>query len=280
MTLIKIYADDLNGNRTHKYTKDGKNYYYKSRTDDWKIKGEIIASKLLKNKIKVPEPFDYGFGETSYLSYEELPGQSLDISGGLIKQAGDYLAKIHSVKFPSAGRIDLETLTTNGKKWNSFFRSIWNYDVALLKNTEFEPEAIRMANWLDEHMVREDYSLIHVDYSKKNILAEEDISGIIDFELCCSGDSIYDVSWSLLNFSEGLPGSNLDKSSRNRLKFLEGYFNEKIPETFEDLVRVYSVAHLARIMRVDVYLFKERLNSKEFYDYKETLKSNVFKLIS
>ncbi len=280
MDLIKIYRDDLNGNRTHKYVKDDKNYYYKSRTENWKIKGELIASKLLKDKLRVPEPFNYGFGKISYLNYEELPGQSLEVSDDLIKQAGHYLAKIHSVKFPSAGRIDLETLTTNGKKWNSFFRSIWNYDVALLKNTEFETEAIKMASWLDEQIVREDYSLIHVDYSRKNILAEEDISGIIDFELCCSGDSIYDISWSLLNFSEGLPGSNLNENSRNRSKFLEGYFIERTPENFENLVRVYSVAHLVRIMRVDVHLLKKGLNSKEFYEYKEILRSNAFKLIS
>ncbi len=233
----------------------------KRRRESWRIEGELIAARLLDDIVPVPKPLEYSLGgELPYLVYERLPGDPIINRHDLETSAGLWLAKIHTVSFRSAGRISLETLHPDNRSWKDFFRDIYNFDLMRLEKTSFKEFAKKLRDWLDLQEVPETYSFLHVDYAPKNILADKELTGIIDFEFSCSGDPLYDLAWALLAF-----GAYEHSQPLIETELCKGYQKlAALPTHTERIIDVYTVAHFARFLRTG--------------DYKATGKAYFYKL--
>jgi len=140
----------------------------------------------------------------------KLPGKSLgdsqlpqDETRKIVVEAGEILAKIHSITPKKFGRLH-EGGIGGHESWESYMLRLRQQQVkGLLKSAQkagiSKDQIDKALQILGDHI--EQYQgvtphLLHGDYGPKHILVEDgQVSGILDFENATSGDPIYDFAW-------------------------------------------------------------------------------------
>lgn len=174
----------------------------------------------------------------------KLHGESLDRIADLsevgmkqiTEQAGEILAKIHSVTTKGFGRVNKDGVG-DCDSWKSYMlRSLRPQQVkgtlesakrAGIATTQID-QALRIIG--DNSKLYEGVSphLLHGDFGPKHILVGEGlITGIIDFENCKSGDPTFDFSW-WSYFGKNRPSLDWLKSGYERIAKLPPDFERRV----------------------------------------------------
>ena len=170
-----------------------------------RLKVEIGLGEYLKEKtdLPVPEIVDYELDqEDPYLLREIIQGQILEEEmavsqkpGQLFRQAGRFLAQLHSIEFEKKGILTPDISVRpfdlyNEKEYLHILkilhdnRLISDYEYKLLKKVD-----------IDYYYDKKPYVLCHSDYSLKNLIARDcQLVGIIDFEWASSVPFMDDVA--------------------------------------------------------------------------------------
>lgn len=248
-------------------TQDGQNLIVRiSPQKDPRFEAEHWALDASR-KVGVPTPKVFLVEKTiankktiTFCIEEKLPGKPLDELlksrqskanlNNTIKQVGDVLGRIHSVKVDGFGYLQ-----PNGKGWDITFSSI------MLDLIEKEDELLKAAaKWdvphskvkkglalLAENTNLYDYnqpSLTHGDFGLPHILVDNDsITGIIDMQECSGNHPIFDfVHWETA-YGKDVPLQQLIDSYSNKALF---------DETFEPLFNLVLLRHCLWMLMVRV----------------------------
>ena len=211
--------------------------------EKWAIEKSGEAGVPVPEVLLVDEAEDKG--KKIWVSVEtKLQGEPLDRMADLpeasmkqiTEQAGEILAKIHSVATSGFGRIHKDG---NGDydSWESYMlRSLRPQQVkgtlesakrAGIPTTQID-QALRIIG--DNSKLYEGVTphLLHGDFGPKHILiGGELITGIIDFENCKSGDPMFDFSW-WSYFGKNRPSIEWLKSGYERVAKLSPDFEKRI----------------------------------------------------
>lgn len=168
--------------------------------EHWKAKKEEFVYGLIKRKTTVPVPTCLGSGK-NYLILSKVEGAGLHVGNThLVAQAGEVLAKIHSIRFPAFGWIVGTAVKPAFKAWYDFLlfdtkekckKIPAKRGTAELKKTVLNilKESRRLLSDVRNP------SLVHKDYHVPHILAKGNtIKGIIDFEWAIAGDPCLDIT--------------------------------------------------------------------------------------
>lgn len=161
------------GPKPYLYTEDlniiGSSFYLME-----KIEGIILTGKeAAKRKVK---PADFG-----------------TIAGNWMKQ----FVELHNVDYKAIGLEDF------GRPDGYVERQVRNWSKQYLKAATMDlPEATKLMTWLSEHQPKEyEHAFIHNDYKYDNVVFRDDswneISAVLDWEMCTIGDPLMDLGTSL-----------------------------------------------------------------------------------
>lgn len=165
---------------------------------------------------------------------KDIRWQEQDRIKKLIIQAGAVLAKIHSIKPTGFGGLG-ENGQGKFSTWLDFIMEIEDEKEEVLKSaTKMDLPVEDIAKGFTvleknkscfENVIPH---LLHGDFSIKHILIENDIiSGIIDFESCKSGDTMWDFAWWSYFFGKDIPIEWL-KEGYSQISELDPDFDKKL----------------------------------------------------
>jgi aminoglycoside phosphotransferase len=174
-------------------------------------------------------------GELLPYSQHGLPAQ---VAERLTNQYAANLAKLHSLDY-RAGSLRSMLVPEGPYGYVDFmlsgFRSeaeygLKNRDADLDLEWVCQRQEIRtVLDWLQEHrdgVACDKYVLLHGDYLPSNVLyADNEITGIIDWELARVGDPMHDLGYALMSGIPNLPGkySHYGDVDLNRVHFYQVY---------------------------------------------------------
>jgi fructosamine-3-kinase len=184
--------------------------------DHWKIEKEKYIYGLIGGKTDVPVPKVYTSGK-DYIVLTRIEGKELDIKDNkAVKQAGEYLAKIHRIKFPYFGWIVGKEIKPKFKDWEKFVGYENKEKLKRIPN-EMKKDFNRIFKQNKDLLkIKSKPCLLHKDYHKSHILVEKhNISGIIDVEWAIAGHNELDIAKSCLWMFDGKP-------EKEKI-FLQGY---------------------------------------------------------
>jgi aminoglycoside phosphotransferase (APT) family kinase protein len=190
-----------------------------SDTDFWKIRKEKYLYELIRRKTDVPLPRIFKTGR-NFTLMSRVPGKELSTCNPkLVLKAGEYLAKIHSIKFSQFGWIIGREIRPRFREWRDFIK----YDI----KSKFGkiPGKYRGLRVKIERILKENQELLdihsrpcllHKDYHASHIIVDKGkIRGIIDLEWAMSGHNEFDIVKSCLWMFAG--------NSKGERAFLDGY---------------------------------------------------------
>lgn len=253
----------------------GHTYY----TDSYFIKIEryfnqrerMIREPVILNNIDIeastPEVVDYGhingynyrvfdFIEGKPLSIEQEKGfQELERNEQVerIRQIGKALAEVHESKsFEGYGNI--ETLNgyiigTSSNSWSKGLKDIQYFWHEYVGGQPFEELKEEIETYYENksHVLNEveESVLMHQEFGFHNLLFQEDGLTVVDWESAGAGDPLLDVITAevILFWLEGLKESL-------RKEFRKAYLSVRDMEFDENLVQVYRVVELSRLLIV------------------------------
>lgn len=238
ITYIKRFSKGLI-HQTYEVMVDNKLLVLRiSEKDFWKIKKEKYIYNLISKKTDVPVPRILKTGR-DYTLMSKLEGKELSVKDKKsVEKAGEYLAKIHSIKFPYYGWIIGNKIKPKFRHWIDFI----NYDINLkFKKIPEEHQYLKkkVKKIVDENMPLLDIdskpSLLHKDYHFSHIIVNKGkIEGIIDLEWAMSGHNEMDIAKSCLWMFENKP-------QMERI-FLQGYRKYgKLSREFPERKRLYKL---------------------------------------
>lgn len=234
--------------------------------------------RFLENSdIPVPEPVTeeprkiHGEG---YVIVEKLPGENMetDVDKQKIREAGKMLAKIHRVKsFPHEGWLEIKDGDTE----------VYSFDEGDLDGKKKKERDGKLKtfseNGMDDLAERareflENYSeipvkdfeavLCHDDFSPDNVIWQDGIKGVIDFDYAFSGSAERNMVKSANAFWMHDPGTD----DELREVFYRGYQQEReVREDFEQLEAYYRVETLVWLISGMMELDELDESEKEFY---------------
>ena len=206
--------------------------------EKWKPAKEEYVYHIVQRKTSVPVPKFLGRGK-QFSILEKIEGKELDLRDEKgIREAGKFLAQLHSIHFPKYGWIVGRTITPGFRSWYDFLVFDTKEKLKKLPKT---PEYTKMGKTvmqiLKDHkallQIHEKPCLLHKDYHSSHIITSGKIQGIIDFEWAIAGHSEFDLAKSLLWMFNG---SLLEKI------FLQGYGSvKKISKDFVHRKRLYML---------------------------------------
>ncbi len=158
--------------------------------------------------------------------------------------------------FVELHKLDYETLGLGdlGKPDGYVERQVTNWGKQYLKAaTEEIAEAQKVMEWLEKNQPKDyDFSLIHNDYKYNNVVFKDDswqeISAILDWEMCTLGDPLMDLGTSLASWSmasdhpmllAGLPSPTTMSGNPSRMEIVESYA-QKSGQSIQNLVFYYA----------------------------------------
>jgi aminoglycoside phosphotransferase (APT) family kinase protein len=218
-----------------------------------KFQCEKIAFKLLKNCISVPEllvldeskkdaPYDYIICkkiESKNLE-QNWPSLSEVDRNNLAYQAGQLLAKIHSVSLENFGEISEFGPFLQSKTWSEYLRHNLNYHLnEAMRLDLFVSTSQKVFLDLFESSVQlldsvQVPKLIHGDFHLGNLLFfKQKITGVLDFEWSCAGDPLFDFCINLRSMDRTWPGS---QEAFNKGYGIQNFSNDEIAK-----MRIYSM---------------------------------------
>ncbi len=154
------------------------------------INGEEKLAVSVEDRLK---------GEPLNSLHDQLRQSELE---SLVKNAGEILGKIHSVKTTKYGHVNSLGVGLDDKWTETMLRA--EKDLDKLYNAAARTDVPK--NLIDKalEILRDNVPLyeratphlLHTDYGPKHILVDSGkISGILDFEGCKSGDPVWDFAW-------------------------------------------------------------------------------------
>jgi len=222
----------------------------------WKVKKEKYLYDLLRKKTDVPVPEIIKKGR-NYLLMSKIEGKELPVNNkAFVGKAGELLAKIHSIKFPSYGWIINEEIKPKFKTWAEFIR----YDL----NSKFRKIPLKYFSLKNKikRIVKDNESLLnvkskpcllHKDYHSSHIIVDKNkINGIIDIEWATSGHNELDIVKSCSWMFEKKP--SLEKV------FLQGY--EKYGSISSDFIKRRKLYEL--LITLSALSFSYRCKNKKW----------------
>ena len=147
------------------------------------------------------------------LSAKEAFGRKIPAEGyqKISKTWMDTFVELHSVDYKAIGLEDL------GRPEGYVERQVTNWGKQYLKAaTEDIPEAQKVMAWMEENQPKKyDHSLIHNDYKYDNVVFKDEswneITAILDWEMCTLGDPLMDLGTSLAYWSMNSDGDLITK---------------------------------------------------------------------
>ncbi|MFB6209672.1 MAG: phosphotransferase family protein [Candidatus Nanohaloarchaea archaeon] len=258
--------------------------------DDRFRKGFTVAPRLLekiKEETEVPAPEPLGSGDIRgrpYYFLEKLEGKtpyfnstgpyfdriSRENKKSILRQLGHHIASIHrEIEFDRTGQLVLESggiCVEARDSWKDFLEEIFDNWLGDMneKFSHMEPE---IRSFLDDklHLVEgiSDYSLLHRELDKKNILVEgENLAGIVDWDDCISGHAEFDLFYAEAQLIMSLRTERLWKSCREHL--YDGYRETR---ELDDGWRQRRNLYLLFPMVINMNFWnQEWKNNAEFYE--------------
>ncbi|MFO7793937.1 MAG: aminoglycoside phosphotransferase family protein [Candidatus Nanohaloarchaea archaeon] len=256
-------------------TQTGHNY----RTENYFLKIEkyfnqrermSVEPAVLENidiQASAPEIIDYGhINGYNYRIFSFVEGESLshkqdhsfedlepEKQKERIRQMGKALAQVHESKsFDNFGNIqtlDQELIGASDKKWVEGLKDIqyfWHRHVGGQPFEEIKEEIEKYYNENKGLLNKVDKSvLIHQELGFHNVLFDEESVSIVDWESAAAGDPLLDIVTAevILFWFQGLQESL-------RKEFRETYLSVRNVEFNEELVEIYRVVELSRLLMI------------------------------
>ena len=183
----------------------------------------------------------------------------------------DTFVELHQVDYKSIGLADL------GKPQGYVKRQVTNWGKQYLKAaTDKIPEAHKVMEWMQANQPKiYHHSLIHNDYKYDNIVFADDswqeVSAVLDWEMCTLGDPLMDLGtslgyWSMATDGEiikqGIPSPTMMEGNPTRTEVVEMYAN-KSGRPINNLVfyYVYGLFKIAVIAQQIYYRYHKGLTT-------------------
>jgi aminoglycoside phosphotransferase (APT) family kinase protein len=226
-------------NETYSLKVDGSSLVLRIYPKDfWKIKKEKYLYELIREKTDVPVPKVIKTGR-NYILMSKVQGKELSIKNkDLVRKAGEYLAKIHSIKFPYYGWIIKKRIKPKFRKWSDFI----NYDIKLKSRkipAKYDSLKKKVKEIIEDNRnllnIKSKPCLLHKDYHSSHIIADKNkINGIIDIEWAMSGHNEFEVAKSCFWM--------FDKKPELEKIFLQGYRKYgKLSKDFNERKKLYKI---------------------------------------
>jgi len=226
-------------NPTYDVKIDGKSVVLRLYPKDlWKVWKEKHLYAAIRRKTDVPVPKVIRTGR-NYILMSKIEGNELSVNDKeLVKKAGEFLAKIHSIKYPYFGWIINREVRPKFKNWLDFiyydidakFRKIPKKYIGLKK------EVIAIVDKNKSLLnVKAKPCLLHKDYHPSHIIVSNGkINGVIDIEWAMYGHNELDIVKSFLWMFKQKP--KMEKV------FLDGYKKYgKISKDFNKRRKIYKL---------------------------------------
>ena len=232
--------------------------------EGWKAEKEAYLYSLVKEKTNMPVPVVYGVDisrnaiNMPYSILSKIEGKEMPLNKKVVKEAGSYLAKIHSIKMPYFGWIINKKIKPKFKSWPDFVFYDLNYKIKRTKIAKDIADKIRKYVRDNKSLLDTETTpcLLHKDYHRPHIIVKNNkIKGIIDFEWAIAGHNELDIAKSLLWMFE--------KNRRLEKIFLDGYKKYgAISDKFSERRKLYEL-----IIYLSALNFAYELKNKRWYDY-------------
>lgn len=185
-----------------RYMAQGQRYVIRLNSDESGFQKDRVAHALFGAALPVPRVFEIGAfsKEYAYCISEWLPGDTLE---ALSEQEVDaYLEPTYDLLLKIKGQpVDQVTgygvfdavLNAPYQSWREYLNALFDLDWGALEGVQVEP-------FLEEYRRLMDYcletrNLIHGDFGSNNVLvANGQISGVLDWDCAAVGDYLYDVA--------------------------------------------------------------------------------------
>lgn len=244
--------------------------------DSKRAEHENVALRLLRMRNSEEAPRLKGFLKSATILFEEkIEGRPIEnFDRNTIDQLAEAVAKIHSVELNAYGRP--LTRRTKGTKMDFFNDELTRLRTALISLPQ-QPGILSIVKLAIDKMENDarkkseafqddDFTLIHFDLSRNNILRSTDNRiVIVDWEQAAAGDNAMDIAklFLKLNFDEGQRKEFLTEYEK-KLSKKDEYFENRL-ETFEPLVLVNSILWRLRVLR-DAPQKTSSVNEEQFYN--------------
>jgi aminoglycoside phosphotransferase (APT) family kinase protein len=208
-----------------------------------KVEGKILTAKAAHKKQVSPQQF------------KEISNTWLDT-----------FVAFHEINFKDVGLGDL------GRPEGYVSRQVTNWGKQYLAAaTDDVPEAQKVMTWMEAHQPTSyDHTLIHNDFKYDNVVFSDsswnDITAILDWEMCTLGDPLMDLGTSLGYWTthddtdfmkQGLPSPTIMKGNPSRSEIVHQYAL-KSGRSIDNLVfyYVYGLFKIAVIAQQIYYRYK------------------------
>lgn len=252
--------------------------------EEWKAKKEEFLYSLISRETDVPVPKIY-LTDTSkkilpnaFILYSKIEGQNLDLyykktgNKKIIEEAGELLAKIHSIKFPSYGWIVGKDIEPKFSKWLDFM--LYDMDEKLNKISKIKkiPKNMvyKIIDYYNENKdllnIKKEPCLLHKDYHFSHIFVKNNkISGIIDMEWSIAGHNELDLvksEWFMF-----------EKSPEIKKHFFNGYKRYgSISKKFDKRKKLYKLILLTGLIGLSYEMKNTKWFNYNIKKIKEILK--------
>ncbi|MBM7662178.1 Ser/Thr protein kinase RdoA (MazF antagonist) [Bacillus mesophilus] len=195
------------------------------------------------------EVVDTEIGRYNAVVFEGLKGKHYEMEEITTEQAylwGQTLGKLHECfkKLP-------ENLTINRPSWRTSLVKASEI-LAIHEKTAYE-ELIRISKWAEGlNISKENFGMIHYDFELDNVLFDNRMLGILDFDDCMSNWYLADIVYALRDAGEFTMQSLIIN------KFIEGYESEtKLDSSLlvhaQEFMRIHELVTFAALIRsVDI----------------------------
>lgn len=247
-----------------------------------KFQRERTAFNLLKNIVPVPELLVFDDSKVivpyDYMVCKKIAGRNLEQNwsslsekdrGLLSYQAGQLLAKIHSIEMNNFGEISMSGPFLKTNRWVEYLRHTLNYHLneameLNLFNLDIKRQLFDFfeskADLFDTVKVPK---LVHGDFHLGNLLfSNQNITGVLDFEWSCAGDPLFDICNNLQDMDSQWPGS--------QEAFNKGYGIQEFSEDEIAKMKVYNMIKSIELCVVAKRFFSE----EECNKFVQTTQSN------
>lgn len=249
------------------------------RDDSWRADHEYVALRLLSLHKSKEAPRPMGYLESATVLFEEkIEGTFIEkFDKTAINQLAESLSKIHSIELNAYGKpltkrkkgTKMDCL--NGEleklhiKFDSLSNSIYSETLSLVDQAMDKIEEEAKNDF--ESFESNDFTLIHFDLNRNNILRSNDNSKIIiiDWEQASAGDNAMDIAklFLKLNFNETQKNDFLLEYKKNILK-KDNYFKDRL-NIYCPLVLINSILWRISVLKNIPNVLSD-LNEKQFYN--------------